>query len=425
MQSASILNKKTSTPVSWSGFVRPLLICLIKALGFATAITILAIGIVLINSEQTIADIWLNTSEPLAILFALFASGCFLLSSKFCQTRTALNAKIDGLQQQLAEKDLELVNQQKHQVELCSTIQQICKLSGLPLSAVSEQVSEAAFSIIQRVRDLDSSANSLVGYLDNADFDAVDLKSEIDASSGKLTMVAEYLKTLPEMIQGQQKAMQSVLAEMDSVKQFVGEISSISDQTNLLALNAAIEAARAGEFGAGFAVVANEVRGLANRTQEAAQSIQGRVEQFDRTIQANLSNDTKEQLAKKLEACAGLPAFIDIVHKNYSDVRQYYKTMLTVVTEHNHAIATGLNEMLGSVQFQDVVVQQIDRLQGFYSEAELTGQRLEDKPDDNIDVSYLITELNDKILKFNSADLNHHRESAGNCNPDALKIELF
>lgn len=107
-------------------------------------------------------------------------------------------------------------------------------------------------------------------------------RANISAEDGE-NMVGDIILSINELagdVSESAGIMQELKGDVENISSILAVIRGIADQTNLLALNAAIEAARAGEQGRGFAVVADEVRTLAQRTQEATEEIQSMIEQL-------------------------------------------------------------------------------------------------------------------------------------------------
>jgi len=137
----------------------------------------------------------------------------------------------------------------------------------------SEQMLDAITAMSTRVSDIAVHANSAAQLANNADADAKHGRTVVAAMVRSIDEVAGEVLRASEVIN-------NLEVDVDSVSKILDVIKAVADQTNLLALNAAIEAARAGEQGRGFAVVADEVRTLASRTQASTNEIRQVIEKL-------------------------------------------------------------------------------------------------------------------------------------------------
>ncbi|MFV3316488.1 MULTISPECIES: methyl-accepting chemotaxis protein [Pseudomonas] len=159
----------------------------------------------------------------------------------------------------------------------------------------ADQQSSRTSSVAAAINQLGAAAQEIAqnaALASQHSSDARDLAAEGQQVVGQ---TIDVMNKLSARISDSCGNIETLNAHTANIGQILDVISGISQQTNLLALNAAIEAARAGEAGRGFAVVADEVRNLAHRTQESAQQVQGLIEELQAGAQVAVSTMNQSQ----------------------------------------------------------------------------------------------------------------------------------
>ncbi|WP_423749106.1 methyl-accepting chemotaxis protein [Pseudomonas sp. VD9] len=234
------------------------------------------------------------------------------------------------------------------QMNLKSTLQHISEASGQLASAAEEMSAitrESSAGIERQSMETDQAAtavNEMTAAVEEVARNAVSASqstqdSQRSAKVGheRVTQTIASIEKLSATVQQTGIEVEGLAKQAQDIARVVEVIRSIAEQTNLLALNAAIEAARAGEQGRGFAVVADEVRALAHRTQTSTQEI----EQMIAKIQTCSSDAVSSMALNRNEALDSLK----IAHEAGLAITQITEA-ITDINDRNLLIATASEE---------------------------------------------------------------------------------
>ena len=173
-------------------------------------------------------------------------------------------------------------------------------------SQITEQQSLATDEVTNSVDEMFSSVQNVAQNASSAAAAAKEADTEAKAGRSVVTQSVESINDLANEVERAAQVIGKLETDTENVGTILDVIKGIAEQTNLLALNAAIEAARAGEQGRGFAVVADEVRTLASRTQDSTQEIQRVIEELQSAARsaAEVMSHSQEQARNSVDQAA-------------------------------------------------------------------------------------------------------------------------
>jgi methyl-accepting chemotaxis protein len=205
--------------------------------------------------------------------------------------------------------------------------------------------------VVSAITEMSSTANEVANNTNQVAQATKAVTEDVMHAQERVQQSLTEVSALVDEINGAVSCMDSLSEQSKEINNVLTVIGSIAEQTNLLALNAAIEAARAGEHGRGFAVVADEVRNLASRTQASTVEINGMLDELHRLVTESVSamSLSQDRSVRSADSSRAISESLTLVTTSIASINDMSTQIATATTEQS-SVTEEINRNVCSIQ---------------------------------------------------------------------------